>query len=316
MKKTIKKRAFISAIAMLIVSAIVLTSSTFAWFSMAKTGTVEMDLTIASPDGIQISANTSAFTTALTMADFKGTSGSRYAAYSGNINNFPENLSPVSSILRCNPGLPTFYSGAIDDQGKCTVTTVPNDVGSNFVVFDLFIQLASATNVSFANSKIECVEPDLANPGKTKVAENQETVMAMRMATINCGLVEKNAVASDIKAKVPTGQNLNGANVAQMLEPKPDQHTSIAKDKGASGTIITNYMMGTADKVYCDSTYNNIIPSTSTVVTGTNADATCSIPAQAGINRIRVYIWMEGQDVDCANDVAGSALKVTLNFDI
>ena len=61
MKKTIKKRAFVSAIAMLIVSAIVLTSSTFAWFSMSKQATVDsMDLTVSSPEGIQISANASA----------------------------------------------------------------------------------------------------------------------------------------------------------------------------------------------------------------------------------------------------------------
>lgn len=303
MKKTIKKRAFISAIAMLIVSAIVLTSSTFAWFSMAKTGTVEMDLTIASPDGIQISANTSAFTTALTMADFNGTSGSRYAAYTDNINNFPENLSPVSSILRCTSGLPTFYSGAINDQGKCTVTPVSSEIGSNFVVFDLFIQLASATNVSFANSTIECTD-------------NPEVVTAMRIATVNCGLVEKGAAAAAIQSKVPTAQVLNGQNVAQMLELNADRHTAIATERGASGVMLTKYMQASANAATCDTTYKNIIPASSSAVNNSSGATACSIPAQAGVNRIRVYIWMEGQDVDCANDVAGAALTVNLAFDI
>ena len=68
MKNTIKKRAFVSAIAMLIVSAIVLTSSTFAWFSMSKEAEVQsMDLTVSSPEGIQISANASAWTASLTV---------------------------------------------------------------------------------------------------------------------------------------------------------------------------------------------------------------------------------------------------------
>ena len=53
MKKTIKKRAFVSAIAMLIVSAIVLTSSTFELLSMSKQETVDsMYLTFSSTEGI------------------------------------------------------------------------------------------------------------------------------------------------------------------------------------------------------------------------------------------------------------------------
>ena len=52
MKNTLKKRTFISAIAMLVVSAIVLTSSTFAWFSMAKRVEVEtMQLIVIKKDG-------------------------------------------------------------------------------------------------------------------------------------------------------------------------------------------------------------------------------------------------------------------------
>jgi beta-mannanase len=90
MKKTFKKRAFISAIAMLIVSAIVLTSATYAWFSMAKQVTVDsMELNITSPEGIQISANTTNFTTKLTTANITGTddtaAGKRFNAYEGNI---------------------------------------------------------------------------------------------------------------------------------------------------------------------------------------------------------------------------------------
>ena len=70
MKKTIKKRAFISAIAMLIVSAIVLTSSTFAWFSMSKATEVEsMNLNITTADGISISANVHKFGTSVTQDD-------------------------------------------------------------------------------------------------------------------------------------------------------------------------------------------------------------------------------------------------------
>ena len=34
----------------------------------------------------------------------------------------------------------------------------------------------------------------------------------------------------------------------------------------------------------------------------------------AGFSKIRVYIWLEGQDIDCANDVSDSQYKVNLKF--
>ena len=34
--------------------------------------------------------------------------------------------------------------------------------------------------------------------------------------------------------------------------------------------------------------------------------------AVAGINRVRVYLWMEGNDVDCENSVAGSTFDFNL----
>ena len=34
--------------------------------------------------------------------------------------------------------------------------------------------------------------------------------------------------------------------------------------------------------------------------------------AYAGITKIRVYLWMEGQDCDCANDIAGQ--DISFNF--
>ena len=53
MKNTLRRRTFVSAIAMLIVSAIVLTSSTFAWFSIAQDATVG-DLSMSISGGTEL----------------------------------------------------------------------------------------------------------------------------------------------------------------------------------------------------------------------------------------------------------------------
>ena len=131
MKKTIKKRAFVSAIAMLIVSAIVLTSSTFAWFSMSKEASVQsMDLTVSSPEGIQISANASTWTASLTVDeifDNDDAKTSRYDAYAGNNNLYPADLIPVSSAFAgadSATGYANFYKTTLDDNAKATITSV------------------------------------------------------------------------------------------------------------------------------------------------------------------------------------------------
>ena len=33
-----------------------------------------------------------------------------------------------------------------------------------------------------------------------------------------------------------------------------------------------------------------------------------------GISKVRVYVWVEGQDVDCENNAAGTDFELNLNF--
>ena len=51
----------------------------------------------------------------------------------------------------------------------------------------------------------------------------------------------------------------------------------------------------------------------------TNAWSTENYPTMftvhQGINKVRLYIWIEGQDVDCENSASlGSAVGVTINL--
>ena len=33
-----------------------------------------------------------------------------------------------------------------------------------------------------------------------------------------------------------------------------------------------------------------------------------------GYHKVRVYIWLEGEDIDCANDISGGSVLVNLSF--
>lgn len=299
MKKTFKKRAFISAIAMLIVSAIVLTSATYAWFSMAKRVEVEsMELNVTSPEGIQISANTSAFTTKLTVDDIKGASSTRFTAYEGNINNVPETVKPSSSTFATSGFLPKFFDGSINDQGKMDVYA-REDVGSGFVAFDLFIKVKAATTVKFGSSTVTC-------------DANTELPTAMRIALVKCGTVAEKADAATIKSVLPG--NALGSKV--IYEPDASLHTAAATALGASGVMETKGIQTAGLNIATNKPFTNTISGAAINATIATVAKDAKIDVNAGITRMRVYMWMEGNDVDCANDVAGATINFNLVLEI
>ena len=286
---------------MLIVSAIVLTSATYAWFSMAKKVEVEsMELNVTSPEGIQISANTSAFTTKLTADDITGASSTRFKAYEGHINNIPETIKPSSTILENSGSKINWFDGSINDSGMMQISKINNEVGSGLTAFDLFVKVKNAQTVKFGSTTVTC-------------ADNPEVVTAMRVALISYGTVEEKADASAIQ---------NGQIVGRTTyELDASNHTSTVNEALAAGKTIPEFKgIRYAGSVRPDSNFSNIVTNTSNVysVVGTVAKtaSAATIKVGAGITHLRVYMWMEGNDVDCANDVAGSTINFNLVLEI
>ena len=303
MKNTLRKRTFISAIAMLLVSAIVLTSSTFAWFSMATRVEVEsMDLNITSPDGVQISANTSAFTTTLTFADLTGESTARWNAYEGNTNNIPETLRPSSSALYVANSLPRFLEGSVDATDTLVLKRVSSDIEGGYVVFDLFVKVGEAQKIYWGSSTVEC-------------ETNPDVKTAMRLALINCGTVAERSEADAINATLPL--NISNNRVG-MYEFDSFNHTDASGFVDGAADVPDKYINNPsnnasrpAGKYYTD----NTALCTNSSATRFNQDSAKTdvyFNAEAGVNRIRVYLWMEGNDVDCENDVAGATISFNL----
>lgn len=296
MKKTIKKRAFISAIAMLIVSAIVLTSSTFAWFSMSKEAQVSsMNLNITTADGISISANTHKFGTTVTVDDIiptAETAGKNLAADADHTNNIPNLLSPVSSDFALVTGYPVFYSGSIP-EGNTTVkvTKLDNDYSGQFVVFDLFVQVSeNNTQVKLTDSSIKC--------------DDGNVIKSIRVGLINCGnkeFSEKDAtktITTTLKAN--TAMWIADGNASDQT--KYISSTCGTRDitKSTDGPVAASYSINT---------------SAGTVAKSTNA-SDFSFIAQQGVNRVRFYLWIEGNDVDCDNPIAGNSFDFNLKLSI
>lgn len=138
-----KKRSLVAAIAMLMVSAIVLTSSTYAWFATGTTAKVSnIEARVANTAGnIQISADGSKYSTALDYSEFANADG----------NFMPNYFSPVSF----NPDAKSFISGSIAQD-----PTVGSPTEGKFVFDPATVSDGSGYYIMlniYVKSDIDCV---------------------------------------------------------------------------------------------------------------------------------------------------------------
>ena len=318
MKKTIKRRAFAMAMVMLMLTTVALTSSTFAWFTMGNSADVEaMELRVQSIEGIEISANAETWTGYLEGEDFFGEAfvdddsyvADRYAAYEGNTNIYPSALTPVSSAFQSadtSTGFANFYKSAIDGGATTAdVSAVVQNAEAGFVAFDLFFKIANETG---AEQVIYFDESTF-----TDGSEEQKAPSALRVAFTPLGTVETTAEPAAATA-------LNSFTASKTVSYEVDSLTRSedATNNGFSaGAQQTKYLSSTATGVAVS---NGILDTGNTIngtaVTDQSAASDKCFTLPAGITKVRVYIWMEGQDVDCVNSVAGSSLIADLKFTI
>lgn len=308
MKNTLRRRTFVSAIAMLIVSAIVLTSSTFAWFSMARqVGVKEMELTVTSPEGVQISANTANWTTQISIDDLNPADGatSRFQADADHTNNFPALLRPSSSRMGTNRALPTFFEGSVSEAGVLTAVQ-KTDATGGYIAFDVYLKVSENQTIYWDDTKVTMVENG-----------NEEILYSTRVALLPCGTSSDPAAAKTI---------LNCTQgAAQIFEPAGYKHLAelITAGKATDNTYVdTRYITTAIAGVNVKDT--GYVTTNATYAMATNAGVKANekdttgmkFDVTPGITRVRVYLWIEGNDIDCLQSVGGSQLKFALNFSL
>ena len=95
---------------MLLVTAISLTTSTYAWFTANATVTLDsLDVNVTASNGIQVSMDATNWKASLTTADITG------PAYTGHNNQVPAGLVPVSTAgtIDKTVGFLNMYKGAV-----------------------------------------------------------------------------------------------------------------------------------------------------------------------------------------------------------
>lgn len=328
-----KKRLFL-AILMILFTGSLLGTSTFAWFTANKTVTVDaIDVNVAAANGLQISVDGINWKPAISNKDIL----EAYKTYSSSVNQIPaSSSSPVSTVgaIDSNTGYMNMYAGAIETttDGSAYILTAEksteaNTVGEdgavtsggtagNFVAFDLFFMTTSATPIYLTN------QSSVLYKSGPKGIQN-----AARVALVTQGTIAAGSSASSIQAL-----KAQAATKPFIWEPNFDVHTASAVANASSVYGVQTQETGATKITYSgvkaaipktaavalnstDSNYfGDVEINLATPSTGIDATFDKVFDLNAGITKVRIYMWIEGQDVDCENDASGGSVTFNLQF--
>lgn len=328
----------------LLLSAVLLIMSTYAWFTANRTVNIDnIDVKVATSSGLQISADGIEWKTVLDYQDLKDA----YQTYAGSVNQLPELMAPVSTALEEDNGkLKMFYGDVNTDldtgsgtYGKYLLTSVlqedkdtyregllddPDEYAAGYYfAFDIFLKDTVENNALYMSGSAE------ETGGAKKGLEN-----ASRIALI------KGATNPDPEDTGATQSLSTAGGEVVMWEPNADTHTEKGRENGYTlGWTDMSLPLVDADPIEYDGTnkeFEDIELSAAkgreeftTITTGDTGAAAIwttkkaetpnlQMPSglTAGATKYRVYIWVEGQDIDCENNASGTDIEYNLSFSL
>lgn len=326
-EKNDNRKKVLTAFLMLIVTAVSLTTASYAWFTENTTVSVEdIEVTVDASNGIQISTDAQKWKANITNTDIS-------AGYTGATNQLPSKLSPVSTIgdVETTTGFMKMYKGnlvadtTIPSGYRLEATRSLESAGADgsagtegdFVAFDLFVLATQATSIYLTGSS------DVVTSGTDKGLKN-----AARLAFLYQG---STTAGNYTTARTLKGASSHSAGTTSNViwEPNSTTHTDygIAQAANYGKTITDGQAVTPYHGIKADITAENKVDYTATTDTyfaavtpdilttvGNGANSTLPFNLAVGINKIRVYAWIEGQDYDCENNASGT--KVIFRFQI
>lgn len=358
-RKRRSKKRLLLLLLLLLMTGVMLSTSTYAWFTSNRTVTVDdIDVEVSVGGGLQLSVDGTSWKSIITGDDIAGAINTYGAA----TNQMPTVMTPVSTAANSlSNGYLSMWKGDIETSETATnlgeyiltttdVSTVTDssveDPGANtgknghFVMFDLFVRLDEKSDADVPIYLTKSSDVIVTDGGADLGTQN-----SARVAFINQGSVANGSSISDIQALVTTE-----TSDIQVWEPNFDAHTDTglanaytyynsdangdAYNKAVAQSQLTYY--GVTSQIQ---TANDIILSNANAtdgkVNGTAAFAavTPGLKTSKGwttetaylklldltpqtITKLRVYFWVEGQDVDNENNASGGQITLKLSFSL
>ncbi|MCL2859290.1 MAG: hypothetical protein FWF46_01700 [Oscillospiraceae bacterium] len=370
MKKTKKFNAKRSLIILLLL-AVFLIMSTYAWFTSNKLVMVSsMDINVQASAGFQISLDGINWKSLINAADITGSVTSGAYSDAGNLdlynNHLPSLMTPVSTAgdRDSDTGYLDMFDGAVDvnSDGEYVLTTTAATDDTDTVSYaafdlyfktnsDIYLQLDSSAGVKdigqdgTPNKPLKGMEDAariaFVDQGNTTAEDSTKNIEQLVDSTGLVTIWEPNADAHTAAA-VASARNLYGKDFS--TDPGATVPTAASDNWTGTGIGQINYQTVTYDGVKAATLDNSTSPATvitdPILLTNTTAAANASffspmtsspgvlnmlttkrenssptstgITLKAGVTKMRIYFWIEGQDYDCADSASGSSIRLDL----
>lgn len=318
-----KSGKIISLTVMILVLIVVLTASTYAWFTTNQTiEATGIDVKARVSQKIQISTDAINWKSAITLYDILN------ASYeTGRLNQVPNNFQAYSTAGYLTNGLIDMYHGFVsldknsssETYGKKVLTTekvLENDgVNGGFLAFDLYLKNDIATSIYLGKkSYVKYVLEDKGIENTIRVGFVVEGTLPSGSSTSDI----QNLKTNDISNVIIWEANSNAHTDKAIIEAKKTYDLDITNDNatlpyyGVKSEISTPVLLTSTNEEYFALLENNICTSSNYKTENDTNKLLFHLPV--GITKIRVYAWVEGQDVDCENNAAGSDFEFNFNF--
>ena len=327
-RKKRRKYRLLILLLLLLGTGTMLVTSTYAWFTSNKAVSVNtIGAQVEAKGGIQISADGTNWKSIVKASDLLAVKNSTYTS---STNQIPETLEPVSTagIVGEDGKFPMYYGTVVTSTSEtnngeyiltATKETEVAGTSGKFIAFDLFFKVEKETPI-FLVSGSGATTDDTTDTGIKN---------ASRIGFIYLG-------TADADATVPAIQALNNgaASNAYIWEPNYDVHTDAgvanARDvygitvgktggtalgySGIKNVITTDndILLGKANATDNVDYFTAVTPDYTTVAGFTKYQPIFSLAK--GVSKIRIYMWVEGQDVDCENSASGGHIVFDLKI--
>lgn len=310
-----KQKKLSSLILLLLLLVVLLGTSTYAWFTSNKNVSVEgIDVKVTTSSGLLISADATNWKTTLNNDDLTS------VTWDGKKNQLPAmitNTTTGKTMDTTETGALDMYDGEVTSDGgvlKLTTTKAAAEAhgtSGNYVAFDVFFKTETAGQIYLTTS---------ANVTKAATSEEKGLKNASRIAFVKEGNKPADAAVNEIYA-------LNGATANDVVvwEPNYDEHTSYGVTQASTVYGINTLKAGTGnakveykgvkapvEKKVLTYTDDNYVKVDTIGTIATPAGYTAIFSLATGITKMRIYFWVEGQDVDCENNASGTGISLNI----
>jgi len=321
-----KDKKIRSLFLLLFLTIIMLGTATYAWFTANQVVTIQaLDLQVEASNGLQISTDAVTWKSVITNADIMT------GAYSGNVNQVPSSVTAVSSDGTVSSGKLNMYLGSItNDQttGDYLISsTKQTDVAGTdgyYIAFDVFLKTDTTQEVFLAGSS------NVSHKAVPIAGTDDETTDKGLKNAARVGFVILGHGASTDSVSTLTGLSNGNPTTAIIWEPNYTSHTPqaliVASEYGISAPTNAATAYRGLNKEFSNGDLKKTVKGEGTeagyatamtpairTAEGNSSNSTF-VTLEAGVTKVRIYMWIEGQDIDCENNATGTDISFNISL--